>query len=52
MPRAADPSPVVWFEPKGVVPASWSAQVMWSRAAGEHLIDTFSADDVRPLALT
>ena len=31
---------------------SWSAQVTWTRAAGEHLIDTFAAADVRPLALT
>ena len=29
----------------------WSAQVTWSRAAGEHFIDTFEADDVRPLAV-
>ena len=31
---------------------SWSAQVTWSRSAGENFIDTFRSDDVRPLALT
>ena len=30
---------------------SWSAQVTWSRAVGENFIDTFAADDVRPLAV-
>ena len=29
----------------------WSAQVTWSRAAGENFIDTFRADDVRSLAV-
>ena len=31
---------------------SWSAQVTWTRTSGEQFIDTFEADDVRPLALT
>jgi hypothetical protein len=31
---------------------SWSAQITWTRTADENFIDTFRADDVRPLALT
>ncbi|MGD9960167.1 hypothetical protein [Nocardioides sp.] len=27
----------------------WSAQVTWSRGVAQNLIDTFAADDVRPL---
>jgi len=29
---------------------AWSAQVTWSRAVGQNLIDTFTAGDVRPYA--
>ena len=29
---------------------AWSANVMWSRAAGENRLGTFPAESVRPLA--
>ena len=31
---------------------SWSANVMWTRAHGENRLDTFPAENVRPLAGT
>lgn len=29
---------------------SWSAQVSWTKAAGETYMDAFAAEDVRPMA--